>query len=88
MRNLLKKNYILIRNMIWENHNLFEHYLLLTHNCKTSHVAHEVLEKRIMRLCEKAMTPDYGLQILPDTVLHIANTDEFKFLLQPELKAI
>jgi len=31
---------------------------------------------------------DYGLQMRPDTVLHIANTEEFHWLLQPELKAI
>ena len=32
------------------------------------------------------MQIDYGLQMLPDTVLKIANTE--KWLLQPELKAI
>jgi hypothetical protein len=31
---------------------------------------------------------DYGLQILPDTVLKIANSEEYEWLLQPELKAI
>jgi hypothetical protein len=31
---------------------------------------------------------DYGLPILPDAVLKIANTEEYKWLLQPELKAI
>ena len=31
---------------------------------------------------------DYGLQILPTTILHIANEPEFQWLLQPELKAI
>jgi hypothetical protein len=34
------------------------------------------------------MIIDYGLQILPNTVLHIANTEEFHWLLQAELKAI
>ncbi len=40
------------------------------------------------RECEKALKIDYGLQILPDTVLHIANDKQFEWLLQPELKAI
>ena len=31
---------------------------------------------------------DYGLQILPDTILRIANIKKFQWLLQPELKAI
>jgi hypothetical protein len=31
---------------------------------------------------------DYGLQMLPDTVLKIANTKEHRWMLQPELKAI
>ena len=31
---------------------------------------------------------DYGLQMLPDTILRIANDEEFQWLLQPELKAI
>jgi hypothetical protein len=34
------------------------------------------------------MIIDYGLKILPDTILQIANTEEHKWLLQPELKAI
>jgi hypothetical protein len=39
------------------------------------------------RKCEKVMKIDYGLKILPYTVLRIANTEEFHWLLQPELKA-
>jgi hypothetical protein len=46
------------------------------------------LEKIIKRDHEKKMKIDYGLQILPDTVLKIANTEELMWLLQPELKAI
>ena len=34
------------------------------------------------------MKIDYGLKMLPDTVLYIANTEEFHWLLQSELKAI
>jgi len=40
------------------------------------------------RNCDKVMKIDYGLQMLPDTILHIANDEEFQWLLQPELKAI
>jgi hypothetical protein len=41
-----------------------------------------------MKNCERAKYVDYGLQILPKTVLHLANDEEFRWLLQPELKAI
>ena len=40
------------------------------------------------RECEKATIIDYGLEILPDTVLHIANLEGFEMFLQLELKAI
>ena len=40
------------------------------------------------RECEKALKINYNLQMRPDTVLHIANAEEFRWLLQPELKAI
>ncbi len=40
------------------------------------------------RECESMKKIDYGLQILPDTILRIANDEEFQWLLQPELKAI
>ncbi len=36
---------------------------------------------------ERVTKIDYGLKMLPDTVLHIANTEEYQWLLQPELKA-
>ena len=38
--------------------------------------------------CERILKIDYRLQILPDTILRIANVKEFQWLLQPELKAI
>ena len=40
------------------------------------------------RECESMKKIDYGLQMLPDTILRIANDEEFQWLLQPELKAI
>ena len=39
------------------------------------------------RECEKVMKIDYGLHMLPDTILHIDNDEKFQWLLQPELKA-
>jgi hypothetical protein len=71
---------------LWDTHDFFGASLLPTHNYKTSKAAHQLLEKILKRKCEEAKTADYGLQILPDTVLLLA--EEFRWLLQPELKAI
>ena len=38
--------------------------------------------------CENIIKIDYGFQMLPGTALHIANQEEQRWLLQPELKAI
>ena len=38
--------------------------------------------------CEKLINIDYGLKIVPKTVLHIANNEKYSWLLQSELKAI
>ena len=40
------------------------------------------------RECEKATKVNYGLPIISDTVLHIANAKEFQWLLEHELKGI
>ncbi len=85
---MLKKSYIDLRNVLYESHSSFEANILLTRNYKTSRAAHQRLEQIMKRECERALKIDYGLQILPDTVLKIANTEEFQWLLQPELKAI
>ena len=61
---------------------------MLTHNYKTSRAAYQRLEMIMKRECERIVKIDYGLQILPDTVLRIGNTEKFQWLLQPELKAI
>ena len=87
MRQLLKKNYIELKNMLYDSHSL-EAIILLTHNYKTSRAAHYRLEKIMNRECERAIKIDYGLKMLPDTVLHIAKAEEFQWLLQAELKAI
>jgi hypothetical protein len=88
MRQMLKKNYIVLRNMLYESHWSLEANVLLTHNYKTSRAAHHRLEMIMKRECERVMTIDYGLQMLPDTILRIANAENFQWLLQPELKAI
>jgi hypothetical protein len=88
MRQLLKKNYIVLRNMLYESHLSLEANVLLTHNYKTSRAAHQRLEIIMKRECESLKKIDYGLQLLPDTILRIANDEEFQWLLQPELKAI
>jgi hypothetical protein len=81
MRNLLKKNYIVIRNMLYETHFSLEANIKLTQNYKTSRAAHQRLDYIVKRECDKAMKIDYGLQILPDTVLRIANAEAYQWLL-------
>jgi hypothetical protein len=73
MRELLIKNYTAIKNILYETHCSLDEMVLLTHNFKTSKAAHQRLEGIFKRECEKALKIDYGLQMLPDTVLHIAN---------------
>ncbi len=85
---MLKKNYIVLKNMLYESHSSLEANILLTHNYKTSKAAHQRLEIIMKRECESMKKIDYGLQMLPDTILRIANDEEFQWLLQPELKAI
>ena len=88
MRHMLKKNYIVLRNMLDESHWSVEANVLLTHNYKTSRAAHQRIEIIMKREWERLMKIDYGLQMLADTILRIANEEEFQWLLQPELKAI
>ena len=88
MRELLIKNYTAIKNILYETHCSLDEMVLLTHNFKTSKAVHQRLEGIMKRECEKALKIDYGLQMLPDTVLQIANHKQFEWLLQSELKAI
>ena len=62
--------------MLWETH-MFEATLNLTINYKTSQAAHQLLEKIIKRKCDKVMQLDYGFQMLPETVLHIADSEKW-----------
>ena len=61
MRQMLKKNYIVLRNMLDESHLSLEANVLLTHNYKTSRAAHQRLEIIMKRKCERVMKIDYGL---------------------------
>jgi hypothetical protein len=88
MRHMLKKNYKVLRNILDESHWSLEANVLLTHYYKTSRAAHQRIEIIMKRECERLIKIDYGLQMLPDTILRIANEEEFQWLLQPELKAI
>ncbi len=61
MRQMLKKNYIVLRNMLYESHLSLEKIVLLTHNYKKSRAAHQRLEIIMKRECERAIKIDYGL---------------------------
>jgi hypothetical protein len=67
--------------MVWKTHEFFGVSLLPTHKYKTSQATHKLLEKILKRKCEEMKHIDYGLQILPETDLKIANTEEFHWLL-------
>ncbi len=84
---MVNKNYMVLRYMLYETHSL-EANAMQTHNYKTSRAAHQRLEIIMKRKYERAVKIDYGLQMPPDTILRIANDEEFQWLLQPELKAI
>jgi hypothetical protein len=73
MRELLIKNFALIKNILYETHCSLDEIVLLTYNYKTSKAAHQLLERIMKRESEKALKIDYGLKMLPDTVLRIAN---------------
>ena len=74
--------------MLYYTHCEFKALIHLTHNYKTSRAAHQRLEQIMKKECEKATKVDYGLQMLPETLLQIADDESIEWLLQPELKAI
>ncbi len=74
--------------MLYETHLSLEANIKLTKNYKTSRAAHQRLDYMVKRECDKAMKINYGLQMLPDTILYLANVQEYQWLLQPELKSI
>ena len=58
---MLKKNYIVIKNMLYYTHCEFQALIQLTHNYKTSRAAHRRLEIIMKRECERVVKIDYGL---------------------------
>ena len=58
---MLKKNYIVLTNMLYESHLSLEANVLLTYDYKTSRAAHQRLEIIMKRKCERVMKIDYGL---------------------------
>ena len=80
MRDLLKKNYRVIYNMLKETH-IFEEILRKTYNYKKSRTGHQRLKNLVKSECVKAKTVDYGLRLPQGKVLQIANTDENRWLL-------
>ena len=60
MRQMLKKNYIVLRNMLGETHSL-EALILLIHNYKASRAAHQRLEMIIRRKFYRMTKINYGL---------------------------
>ncbi len=58
-----------------------------TFDFSTSGEAHKILEKIMQAKCENAKTPNYGLEMKPDPILQIADSDLTFFLIQSELKA-
>ena len=61
MRHMLKKNYIVFRNMIDDSRWSLETNIFLTRNYKTSKAAHQRLEIIMKRECERMKNIDYGL---------------------------
>jgi hypothetical protein len=61
MRQMLKKNYIDLRNMLYDSHFSLKENVFLTQNYKTSRAAHQRLEIIMKRECERVMKIDYGL---------------------------
>jgi hypothetical protein len=69
MRNLLKKNYILLRNILEVTHHLVDELILLTNNYKISNKAHQLLEKIIKRNWQIAINFENTFQMVSSTVL-------------------
>jgi hypothetical protein len=60
----------------------------LTFDFPTAASAHKVLEQIVEIQCMLAKSTDYGLRMIDESELKIANTPDTHFLLQAELKAI
>ncbi len=66
--------------------NIIKELTLLTYEYSTAPSTHKLLEQIVDIQCE--MTTYYGLAMIDESLLRVANTDDSRFLLQAELKAI
>jgi hypothetical protein len=69
-----------------ELNNILTDLLRLTYEYSTSNGAHKILEQIVNIQCE--ITTEYGLEMIDESLLRVANTPDTRFLLQAELKAI
>ena len=68
---------------------MFDDFIPLTFDYKTSRFGHSLLEKIVQKRCEQCMlTPDLGLTLKPGAVLKIAVDVETMWMLPGELYAI
>ena len=63
-------------------------FIPLTFDLSTAPRAHQVLEQIVEIHCMLAKSTDYGLPMIDESELKVANTPHTHFLLQAELKAI
>jgi hypothetical protein len=63
-------------------------FIPLTKEYSTAPSAHKLLEQIVDIQCELSHTTEYGLPMIDESLLRVANTVETRFLLQAELKAI
>ena len=68
---------------------MFDDFIPLTFDYKTSRFGHSLLEKIVQKRCEQCMIiEDLGLALKPGAVLNIAVDDETLWMLPGELYAI
>ena len=63
-------------------------FIPLTFDFSTAPSAHQVLEQIVEIQCMLAKSTDYGLPMIDESELKVANTPDTHFLLQAEFKAI
>jgi hypothetical protein len=63
-------------------------FIPLTYKYSTADRAHKLLEQIVEVQCVLSVSTDYGLPMIDESLLRVANTPDTHFLLQAELKAI
>ena len=71
-----------------ELNNILNDLIPLTFDFSTAASAHKVLEEIVEIQCMLAKSTDYGLPMIDESKLKVANTPDTHFLVQAELKAI